>query len=89
MDDARTLEKEIDEKIEALSDSSDIEDEKEPEDSEDGNRSPVLGCDSVEKQGFFDNMSQDQVDAGKYLLSKLNKRFSCFFTDLLVLENLL
>ena len=29
----------------------------------------------MEKQGFFDNMSQDQVDAGRYLLSKLNKRY--------------
>jgi len=29
----------------------------------------------LEKQGFFDNMSQDQIDAGRYLLSKLNKRY--------------
>ena len=75
LEDARTLEKKIDEQIEALSYSSDIDDEKEPEDIEDGNSSPVLGCDSLEKQGFFDNMSQDQVDAGRYLLSKLNKRY--------------
>ena len=57
MEDARTLEKKIDEQIEALPDSSDNDDEKEPEDSEDGNTSPVLLCDSVEKQGFFENMS--------------------------------
>ena len=36
-----------------LSNSSDIEDEEEPEDSEDGNSSPILGCDSVEMQGFL------------------------------------
>ena len=53
LEDARTLEKNIDEQIEALSHSSDIDDEKEPEDIEDGNSSPVLGCDSVEKQGFL------------------------------------
>ena len=76
LEDARTLEKNIDEQIEALSHSSVIDDEKEPEDIEDGNSSPVLGCDSVEKQGSFYNVSQDQVDAGRYLLSKLNKRYN-------------
>ena len=76
MEDARTLEKKIDEQIEALSNSIDIKDEKEPEDSEDGNSSPVLGCDSGEKQGFFDIMSQDQVDAVRYLLSRLKKRYN-------------
>ena len=75
VEDAHKLEKQIDEQIEALSDSIGIDDEKEPEDSEQGNSSTVLGCDSLEKQGFFDNMSQDQIDAGRYLLSKLNKRY--------------
>ena len=75
MEDALKLEKQIDEQIEALSDSIGIEDEKEPEDNEQGNSSTVLGYDSLEKQGFFDNMSQDQIDAGRYLLSKLNKRY--------------
>ena len=49
MEDAHKLEKQIDEQIEALSDSIDIEDEKEPEDKEQGNSSTVLGCDSLEK----------------------------------------
>ena len=74
LEDARTLEKEIDEKVEALSNSGDIEDEKEPEDGEYGNSSPFLRCDS-EGKGFFDDMSNDQIDAGRYLLSKLNKQY--------------
>ena len=84
LEDARVLQKQIDEKIEALLVSSDIDDEKEAEDCEPSSSSLFLGCDSVEKQGFFDKMAQDQIDAGRYLLSKLNKRyhnnqsFSCY-----------
>ena len=74
LEDARMLEKEIDEKIEAQSDSGDVDDEKEPEDGEYGNSSPFLRCDSKGK-GFFDDMSDDQIDAGRYLLRKLNKQY--------------
>ena len=72
-EDARMLEKEIDEKVEALLNSGDVEDEKEPEDGEYGSGSPFLRCDS-EGNGFFDDMSDDQIDAGRYLLSKINKQ---------------
>ena len=75
VEDAFNLEKKIDEQIQALSDSISIDDEREPEDSEQGNSSTVLGCDIADKQGFFNNMSQDQIDAGRYLLNKLDKRY--------------
>ena len=71
--DARKLQDEIERKIEALSDSIDSDDEKEAEDGEAVDSSEFLRCNSVEKQGFFDKMSEDQAKAGRYLLSKLNK----------------
>ena len=46
------LEKEIDTKIKALSDASDIENEKEPEDCEHGGSFQFLRCDSS-RTGFL------------------------------------
>ena len=52
LEDAHNLEKEIEEKIEALSDSNDMDDEKEPDDCDLGSSSPFLRTNS-KGEGFF------------------------------------
>ena len=40
----------------------------------DGSSLPFLRDDG-EGKGFYDDMSDDQIDAGRYLLGKINKRY--------------
>ena len=74
LEDAHNLEKEIEEKIEALSDSNDMDDEKEPDDCDLGSSSPFLRTNS-KGEGFFDDMFDDQIDAGRYFLRMVNKQY--------------
>ena len=74
LEDAHNLEKEIEEKIEALSDSNDMDDEKEPDDCELSSSSPFLRTNS-KGEGFFDDMFDDQIDAGRYFLRMVNKQY--------------
>ena len=75
LEDARELQKNIDKKNQDLADSkNDDDDEAEDDEAVFSMRMQHLGCLRVDEEGFFEDISDDQKDAGRYLLSKLSKR---------------
>ena len=72
LEDARELKKDVDKKIQDLADSKDS-DEEEAEDDEAVHDMQYLGCIKVNEEAFYKDMSDDQKDAGRYLLTKLSK----------------
>ena len=72
LEDARQLKNDVDKKIQDLADSKDSDDE-EAEDDEAVYNMRYLGCIRVNEEAFYKDMSDDQKDAGRYLLSKLSK----------------
>ena len=73
LEDARQLQKDIQKKIQDLADSKHSDDE-EAEDDEAVHDMQYLGSIRVNEEGFYKDMSDDQKDAGRYLLSKISKR---------------
>ena len=73
IEDACKLQEEIDKKIENLANTKHSDDE-EAEDDEAVDNMRCLGCLKVDEMGFYKNMSDDQKNAGRYLLSKLSKQ---------------
>ena len=73
LEDARQLQKDVDKKIKDLADSKHSDDE-EAEDDEAVHDMQYLGSIRVNEEGFYKDMSDDQKDAGRYLLSKLSKQ---------------
>ncbi|MEL7307595.1 MAG: AAA family ATPase, partial [Pseudomonadota bacterium] len=72
LEDARQLKNDVDKKIQDLADSKDSDDE-EAEDDEAVYNMKYLGCIRVNEEAFYEDMSDDQKDAGRYLLTKLSK----------------
>ena len=62
----------MDKKIQDLADSK-FSDDEEAEDDEAVYNMRNLGCLRVNEEAFYKDMSDDQKDAGRYLLSKLSK----------------
>ena len=72
LEDARELKKDVHKKIQDLADSK-YSDDEEAEDDEAVYNMRNLGCLMVDQKAFYNKMSDDQNDAGRYLLSKLSK----------------
>ena len=73
LEDACKLQENVDKKIQDLADSKHSDDE-EAEDDEAVSNMRCLGCLRVNEEGFYKDMSDDQKEAGRYLLTKLSKQ---------------